>query len=128
MGRKRQRSRATLTDDDEQAVATIDESESTEDYGSKSYADDDDDDDDDERLTEGRKREVDGWDAFKEEHHEGLFPTRPRRVTHDTLTCPLILVLEQLPLSLHRQFKLMRELDSQSEGMRPRGPPVSVYL
>lgn len=25
-------------------------------------------------------------------------------------------VLEQLPLSLHRQFKLMRELDSQSEG------------
>lgn len=27
-----------------------------------------------------------------------------------------MIVLEQLPLSLHRQFKLMRELDSQGEG------------
>ncbi|KAG8217351.1 hypothetical protein J3R82DRAFT_5446 [Butyriboletus roseoflavus] len=88
MGRKRQRSRAALTDDDEQPVATIDESESAQDHGSKSHADDD------EELTEERKKELDVWDAFKEEHHE---------------------VIEQLPLSLHRQFKLMRELDSQSE-------------
>ncbi|KAH0830424.1 hypothetical protein J3R83DRAFT_1819 [Lanmaoa asiatica] len=88
MGRKRQRSRAALTDDDEQPVAAIDKSESPQDNGSKSQADDD------EELTEERKKELDVWDAFKEEHHE---------------------VLEQLPLSLHRQFKLMRELDSQGE-------------
>lgn len=73
MGRKRQRSRATLTDDDEQPVATINESESTQDRAS------DDDGDDDERLTDERKREVNVWDAFKEEHHEGPFPTYPRR-------------------------------------------------
>ncbi|KAF8558431.1 hypothetical protein OG21DRAFT_1504175 [Imleria badia] len=82
MGRKRQRSRAALTDDDEEPVDGIDESESTQD---DSQADE---------PTEERKMEVDVWDAFKEEHHE---------------------VLEQLPLSLHRQFKLMRELDSQGE-------------
>ncbi|KAI9569100.1 hypothetical protein HD554DRAFT_2190763 [Boletus coccyginus] len=91
MGRKRQRSLAALTgaDDDEQPVAIIDESESAQDqdqdHGSTSQTDE---------LPEERKKELDIWDAFKEEHHE---------------------VLEQLPLSLHRQFMLMRELDSQGE-------------
>lgn len=104
MGRKRQRSRAALTDDEEQPVAIIDESESAQDHA-----------DDDEELTEERKKELDVWDAFKEEHHEGLFPPPPRCVHAPTST----VVLEQLPLSLHRQFKLMRELDSQSESTRP---------
>ncbi|KAG6379090.1 hypothetical protein JVT61DRAFT_11526 [Boletus reticuloceps] len=87
MGRKRPRSRAALTDDDEQPIDIIDESnESVQDHGSNSQTDD---------LPEERTEELhaDVWDAFKEEHHE---------------------VLEQLPLSVHRQFKLMRELDSHS--------------
>ena len=66
MGRKRQRStQAALTDDDgEQPV--IDESVSTpdQDHGSKSQSDE---------LPEERKKELDVWDAFKEEHHEGPF-------------------------------------------------------
>ncbi|OJA11611.1 hypothetical protein AZE42_01946 [Rhizopogon vesiculosus] len=41
-----------------------------------------------------RRKEHEIWDAFKEEHHE---------------------ILEQLPLSLHRQYTLIRELDDQSE-------------
>ncbi|KIL00636.1 hypothetical protein PAXRUDRAFT_821424 [Paxillus rubicundulus Ve08.2h10] len=48
---------------------------------------------DEEELAEERKKELAVWETFKEEHHE---------------------VLEQLPLSLHRQFKLVRELDTQS--------------
>ncbi|KAI6043109.1 hypothetical protein EDC04DRAFT_2654658 [Pisolithus marmoratus] len=45
-------------------------------------------------LTDERKKELEVWDAFKEENHE---------------------VLEQLPLSIHRQLKLIRELDAQNE-------------
>ncbi|KAH9946392.1 uncharacterized protein BXZ73DRAFT_73164 [Epithele typhae] len=40
-----------------------------------------------------REREI--WDAFREEHYE---------------------VLEQLPLSLHRAFTLIKELDQQAQG------------
>ena len=75
MGRKRQRStQVALTDDDEQPVA---ESESTPDLdrGSTSQADE---------LPEERKKELDVWDAFKEEHHEGPFPTHRRRVHRPT--------------------------------------------
>ncbi|KAG2149273.1 hypothetical protein DEU56DRAFT_781389 [Suillus clintonianus] len=43
--------------------------------------------------SEERRKELEIWDAFKEEHHE---------------------ILEQLPLSLHRQYTLIRELDDQS--------------
>lgn len=68
MGRKRQRSRAT--DDDEQPV---DESESTQDHRSHSLVSDGDE------LSEEQKREVEVWDAFKEEHHEGPLPTHPPR-------------------------------------------------
>lgn len=46
-----------------------------------------------EHYSEERKKELEIWDAFKEEHHE---------------------ILEQLPLSLHRQYTLIRELDDQS--------------
>ncbi|KAF9228622.1 hypothetical protein BS17DRAFT_877256 [Gyrodon lividus] len=87
MGRKRQRSRALPADEDGQPATTIDEDESEQDQGGKSQVDE-------EELTEERKKECEVWEAFKEEHHE---------------------VLEQLPLSLHRQFKLVRELDTQSE-------------
>jgi hypothetical protein len=65
--------------------------------------------------------------------------TRSRRSTTkvrfqrivDACTLRLVsyhIVLEQLPLSLHRQFKLMRELDSQSEGTCPSGSLVSMSL
>ncbi|KAN0075307.1 hypothetical protein V8E55_011330 [Tylopilus felleus] len=91
MGRKRPRSRAALTDDDDQLVDAIDESPSAQDHdGRKSQQTQQDEPPEEEES----KKELEVWDAFKEEHHE---------------------VLEQLPLSLHRQFKLMRELDSQSE-------------
>ncbi|KIJ99574.1 hypothetical protein K443DRAFT_132998 [Laccaria amethystina LaAM-08-1] len=40
-------------------------------------------------------KERDVWDAFREEHFE---------------------VVEQLPLTLHRQFSLMRQLDEQAQG------------
>ncbi|KAG2076085.1 hypothetical protein BDR04DRAFT_1114675 [Suillus decipiens] len=46
-----------------------------------------------EHDSEQRRKELEIWDAFKEEHHE---------------------ILEQLPLSLHRQYTLIRELDDQS--------------
>ncbi|KAI5983849.1 hypothetical protein EDD15DRAFT_2178246 [Pisolithus albus] len=45
-------------------------------------------------LTDERRKELEFWEAFKEENHE---------------------VLEQLPLSIHRQLKLIRELDAQNE-------------
>ncbi|KAH7927703.1 hypothetical protein BV22DRAFT_1031467 [Leucogyrophana mollusca] len=48
-----------------------------------------------EAPSEEREMAHESWDAFKEEHHE---------------------VLEQLPLSLHRQYTLMRELDEQTQG------------
>lgn len=78
MGRKRQRSRVALIDDDEQPIATLDESDSAQDHeGSKSQADDDE--------AEKRKKELDVWDAFKEEHHEGLFPMHRRVHTPTSL-------------------------------------------
>ncbi|KAG2158017.1 uncharacterized protein EDB93DRAFT_740480 [Suillus bovinus] len=46
-----------------------------------------------EQDPEERRKELEIWDSFKEEHHE---------------------ILEQLPLSLHRQYTLIRELDHQS--------------
>ncbi|KAI0710403.1 hypothetical protein C8T65DRAFT_739679 [Cerioporus squamosus] len=45
--------------------------------------------------TETSAKEQEIWDAFKEEHYE---------------------VLEQLPLSLHRAFTLIQELDEQAQG------------
>lgn len=82
MGRKRQRSRAALTDDDEQLVVTVDESESAQDLGgAESQADEE---------TEKRKKELDVWDAFKEEHHEGLFQrsnTILDACTHTDFSC-----------------------------------------
>ncbi|KAL4074591.1 hypothetical protein V8B97DRAFT_1868614 [Scleroderma yunnanense] len=47
-----------------------------------------------EGLTDEQRKELEVWDTFREENHE---------------------VLEQLPLSLHRQLKLIRELDVQNE-------------
>lgn len=76
MGRKRQRSRTGLTDEDEQPIDVIDDSESTQD---PSQADEPAED-------EERKMEVDVWDAFKEEHHEGPSPTPPRRA-HALICC-----------------------------------------
>ncbi|KIJ69632.1 hypothetical protein HYDPIDRAFT_106275 [Hydnomerulius pinastri MD-312] len=83
--RKRRRSRAFPVDEDEQPVAIVDEDQPAQDSVQA---------DESEELTEERKKELEVWESFKEEHHE---------------------VLEQLPLSLHRQYKLMRELDTQSE-------------
>ncbi|KAH7907967.1 hypothetical protein BJ138DRAFT_1182057 [Hygrophoropsis aurantiaca] len=48
-------------------------------------------------LNEEGKEDLEGWNAFKEEHHE---------------------ILDQLPLSLHRQYTLMRELDEQTQSYK----------
>ncbi|EGO21649.1 hypothetical protein SERLADRAFT_417157, partial [Serpula lacrymans var. lacrymans S7.9] len=47
-----------------------------------------------EGLTGDPKQDLDIWDAFKEEHYE---------------------IIEQLPLSLHRQYVLLKELDGQAQ-------------
>ncbi|KAG1754153.1 hypothetical protein EDB19DRAFT_1626621 [Suillus lakei] len=76
MSRKRRRSQAVPTEEeqDEQDTSDIDIAGEGDDF-------------------EERRKELEIWDAFKEEHHE---------------------ILEQLPLSLHRQYTLIRELDDQS--------------
>ncbi|KAH7889873.1 hypothetical protein F5I97DRAFT_604980 [Phlebopus sp. FC_14] len=89
--RKRRRSQAFPAADDEQnAGKVLDEEQINEGNTQQSQTDES------EELTEEQKRELEVWDAFKEEHHE---------------------VLEQLPLSLHRQFTLLRELDTQNEDL-----------
>jgi len=45
-------------------------------------------------ATDDQQKEIAVWDSFKEEHHE---------------------VLEQLPLSIHRQYTLLKELDDQAQ-------------
>lgn len=76
MSRKRRRSQAVPAEEDCGEERTSDADTTGEEYGS-----------------EERRKELEIWDAFKEEHHE---------------------ILEQLPLSLHRQYTLIRELDDQS--------------
>lgn len=60
------------------------------------------------------RKETEIWDAFREEHYEGIlhFKLVP---TDNVLT--FIVAIEQLPLSLHRQYILLRELDEQAQGM-----------
>jgi len=54
----------------------------------------------------------DVWEAFREEHHEGTFDPVAFSVIH----LAVVSAIEQLPLSLHRQLTLMRELDEQARG------------
>jgi hypothetical protein len=58
-----------------------------------------------------RQRKPEIWDTFREEHFEG----RLSRSSNAYSTClnTSLLVLEQLPLSIHRQLILLRELDQQ---------------
>ncbi|KAG2348605.1 hypothetical protein BDR05DRAFT_987106 [Suillus weaverae] len=76
MSRKRRRSQAVLAEEERYEERTSDADTTGEEHDS-----------------EERRKELEIWDAFKEEHHE---------------------ILEQLPLSLHRQYTLIRELDDQS--------------
>lgn len=53
-----------------------------------------------------RRQEI--WEVFQEEHHEGPFAScTPLSTTHRSP------VLDQLPLSLHRSYSLISELDDQ---------------
>ncbi|KAG1883081.1 hypothetical protein F4604DRAFT_1984955 [Suillus subluteus] len=79
MSRKRRRSQAVAAEEECYEERTSDADTAGEEHDS-----------------EERKKELEIWDAFKEEHHE---------------------ILEQLPLSLHRQYTLIRELDDQSNCM-----------
>lgn len=76
MSRKRRRSQAVPAEEECDEERTSDADTAGEEHG-----------------PEERRKELEIWDAFKEEHHE---------------------ILEQLPLSLHRQYTLIRELDDQS--------------
>lgn len=64
-----------------------------------------------EHNSEERRKELEIWDAFKEEHHES---TPIKIILIEQSTELDVAVLEQLPLSLHRQYTLIRELDDQS--------------
>jgi len=63
-------------------------------------------------------KERDVWDAFREEHFEGHNKMIHNNLytTHKLLFHFDFLVVEQLPLTLHRQFSLMRQLDEQAQG------------
>ncbi|KAG1749142.1 uncharacterized protein EDB91DRAFT_836481 [Suillus paluster] len=86
MSRKRRRSQAIPAEEEHDVEHTSDADTTGEGHDS-----------------EERRKELEIWDAFKEEHHE---------------------ILEQLPLSLHRQYTLIRELDDQSEGTCNQVPSV----
>jgi hypothetical protein len=58
------------------------------------------------KLSPERERDI--WEAFREEHYEGI-----AHHTECVSTNLLALAIEQLPLSIHRQFTLLRELDQQ---------------
>lgn len=61
--------------------------------------------------SEPTMKQVEVWDSFREENYEGISisPSHPRRSQR-------IQALEQLPLSLHRSFRLILELDQQTQG------------
>lgn len=58
-----------------------------------------------------KEREV--WDAVREEHFEG---SSLRLMLALVLIFTSLLVVDQVPLTLHRQYTLMRELDQQTHG------------
>lgn len=61
-----------------------------------------------------KEREV--WDAFREEHYECAFHHGHGSLARCESLMSTLLVLEQLPLSLHRAFTLIHELDQQAQG------------
>ncbi len=69
-----------------------------------------------------KEREI--WDAFREEHYERAYQSIPYHPPSSATFPP---VLEQLPLSLHRAFTLIQELDEQAQGrsslIRRPSPP-----
>jgi hypothetical protein len=65
-------------------------------------------------TSEELKKELEIWDAFREEHFEGTVCNRSVQVCYIDV---LLSAIEQLPLSLHRQYTLLCELDEQAQGM-----------
>lgn len=82
----RRRSQAFPGDDEQPAIELVEAPHTDNIEGSQANGS--------EELTDEQREELEVWNTFKEENHE---------------------VLEQLPLSLHRQLKLIRELDVQNE-------------
>jgi len=87
---------------------------------------------DDEKDQAQREQEV--WDAVREERFESVLFVFPSSLCH--WPCQ---VVEQLPLTLHRQLSLMKQLDEQaqstpghvsslnrSDGCRDRLPPNAL--
>jgi hypothetical protein len=104
MSRKRRRSQAVLAEEERYEERTSDADTTGEEHDS-----------------EERRKEFEIWDAFKEEHHES---TLIKIILKEQCTELDVIVLEQLPLSLHRQYTLIRELDDQSNGTRNKVPLV----
>lgn len=72
-----------------------------------------------------KEREV--WDAFREEHYECAFHHRHGSLARCESLTTTLLVLEQLPLSLHRAFTLIHELDQQAQGESGVHPSCCSY-
>ncbi|KIM87681.1 hypothetical protein PILCRDRAFT_815263 [Piloderma croceum F 1598] len=104
--RKRRRSQAFPAEEDEEAEAEGEDAairavKDTLQNGENS-------EENGEVTTEELKKEFEIWDAFREEHFEAI---------------------EQLPLSLHRQYILLRELDEQAQGYsKDLLPTIQRYI
>lgn len=59
------------------------------------------------------RKEMEIWDVFREEHYEGMRKQRSEFEISDNIC----LAIEQLPLTLHRQYTLLQELDQQACSM-----------
>lgn len=71
------------------------------------------------------KKEQEIWEAVKEEHFEGALHCPPALLTVELITP----VVEQMPLTLHRQYALMHELDEQTVGyMNDLQPTLRKYI
>ena len=68
------------------------------------------------------EKELEIWETFREEHYEGTYCACYTSCTILIFNI-VYLVLEQLPLSLHREFALISELDQQVSGMFLRRCP-----
>lgn len=65
--------------------------------------------------SEPATKEQEVWDTVREEHYQGM----SAQATPRTQSLHVFVVVEQLPLSLHRAYALIRELDAQVHGTQP---------
>lgn len=69
--------------------------------------------DNSEQPSSEREREREIWDELRDEHYDSKLPVDSASFL--TLILPAQ-VIEQLPLTIHRQLTLLRQLDNQAHG------------